>query len=195
MRSAAPPYFCKDMVLKYTPKEDIRISLELQQSMRPIGSSSNIKDKDGEIMKMTIVKLLAVVLTVMVLTGLTGCHATKGDTPDKHQDHSEQQSQSQPQQTPPQQVLPQVQPTFSNEEIIDSFVPSSFNCVTLSVGDSHKPNCAIWLSSGMGTVYSSDESVVTVTTLGKVTAVGAGEAYVIIRAGTMYDVVRYTVTG
>ena len=43
-------------------------------------------------------------------------------------------------------------------------------------------------------MYSSDESVVTVSELGKVTAVGEGEAYVVITSNSQFQVTRYTVT-
>ncbi len=81
------------------------------------------------------------------------------------------------------------------DAIIDSFVPDSLNTFRLSVGDIHKPSAAVWLNGSHGAVYSSDESVVTVTDLGKVTAVGEGSAYVIIVGGTkMYKCYRYDVT-
>ncbi len=85
---------------------------------------------------------------------------------------------------------------------IRDFVPDPLNTVYLSVGQRHKPNAAIWSSI---TVYSSDESVVTVTDTGTVTAVGPGEAYVVIISNTsiqvnavmgtglMMEVIRYTV--
>lgn len=88
----------------------------------------------------------------------------------------------------------QFRPAFSYEEMIDSFVPNWNNCWDLEVGDAHKASGHIWLSDGRGSVYSSDESVVTVSSLGKVTAVGEGEAYVIITSGSLFEVTRYTVT-
>ena len=82
------------------------------------------------------------------------------------------------------------------DAIIDSFVPDSLNTFQLSVGDTHKPNAAVWLQGSRGAVYSSDESVVTVTELGKVTAVGQGSAYVIIvGGGRMNACYRYDVAG
>lgn len=82
------------------------------------------------------------------------------------------------------------------DAIIDSFVPDSLNTFQLSVGDIHKPNAAVWLQGSRGAVYSSDESVVTVTELGKVTAVGQGSAYVIIvGGGRMNACYRYDVVG
>lgn len=89
----------------------------------------------------------------------------------------------------------QSQSAPSNEEVIESFVSSAFNTIDLKVGDEHKPQAAVWLPTDGGT-YSSDESVVTVTSLGKVTAVGKGSAYVIIRGqGAMYQAYLYNVSG
>ncbi len=82
----------------------------------------------------------------------------------------------------------------SYEDMIDSFVPSALNTFSLKVGGEHKPGAAIWLQSGKGSVYSSDESVVAISNLGKVTAVGEGTAYVVISAGTLFEVYRYDVT-
>ena len=68
------------------------------------------------------------------------------------------------------------------DSIIDSFVSNNLNTFELTVGEAHAPGATIWLNSEKGSVYTSDESVVTVTELGKVTAVGEGTAYVIIGA-------------
>ena len=82
------------------------------------------------------------------------------------------------------------------DAIIDSFVPDALNTFELSVGDTHNPNAAVWLQGSRGAVYSSDEAVVTVTELGKVTAVGQGTAYVIIvGGGKMNACYRYDVVG
>lgn len=81
------------------------------------------------------------------------------------------------------------------EAIIDSFVSDELNTYELTVGEAHAPQAKLWLKSGDGSVYTSDENVVTVTDLGKVTAVGEGTAYVII-AGTgneMYQTYCYHV--
>lgn len=66
------------------------------------------------------------------------------------------------------------------EKIIDSFVPDSLNTFELTVGEAHAPQAKVWLKSGGGSVYTSDENVVTVTELGKVTAISEGTAYVVI---------------
>ena len=70
--------------------------------------------------------------------------------------------------------------TLDYDAIIESFVSDNLNTFELTVGEAHAPGAAIWLDSGKGSVYTSDENVVTVTELGKVTAVGEGTAYVII---------------
>ena len=82
----------------------------------------------------------------------------------------------------------------SYDEMIDSFVSTKLNTFSLQVGGEHKPGAALWLQSGAGSVYSSDESVVTVSDLGKVTAVGEGTAYVVIKSMTLFEVYRYDVT-
>ena len=85
------------------------------------------------------------------------------------------------------------------DHIIDNFVEDSFNHTTLVVGEEDKPQAAIWLQNSVAgcETYTSDPSVVTVTDLGKVEAVGPGTAYVIITAnyGTMHDIHRYDVVG
>ncbi len=81
------------------------------------------------------------------------------------------------------------------DAIIDSFVESGLNTFELYIDETHAPNATVWLKGGEGSVYTSDESVITVTQLGKVTAVGEGSAYVIIGAmgNAMYEVYRYDV--
>lgn len=81
------------------------------------------------------------------------------------------------------------------DEIIESFVESPLNTFELYIDDAHAPTATVWLKNGMGSVYTSDENVVTVTKLGKVTAVGEGSAYVIIAGmgNLMYEVYRYDV--
>ena len=81
------------------------------------------------------------------------------------------------------------------DKMIESYVPDHFNQVTLSVGEIDGPQARIWLQSKLGSVYTSDESVVTISDLGKVTAVGPGTAYVVITAptGALFEVYHYTV--
>ena len=80
------------------------------------------------------------------------------------------------------------------DRMIESFVPDSFNTKSLAVGEVDGPQARIWLESGMGTVYTSNDKVVTISDLGKVTAVGTGSAYVVITGmGGMFEVYRYDV--
>lgn len=141
-------------------------------------------------------KLIAVTMVLVLMVSFAGCGAV-----DKYLDLAggvvENMENVQTQQNRffdliEEQLQPR--PSFSYEEMIDSFVPSLSNCWDLEVGDSHKPNAACWLTNGRGDVYSSDETVVTVSKLGKVTAVGEGEAYVIITGSTLFQVMHYTVT-
>ena len=84
------------------------------------------------------------------------------------------------------------------DQIIGSFVSDSLNTTELEVGQEDKPGSAIWLQQGFikGKVYCDNESVVQVTDLGKVVAVGPGTAHVVISTiGGMWDVHRYNVTG
>lgn len=81
------------------------------------------------------------------------------------------------------------------QDMIDEFVPDRLNTFELEIGEMDKPTAAVWLMSGNGTAYSSDESVVTVSDGGKVTAVGEGSAYVVITISSMYEVYRYDVHG
>lgn len=85
--------------------------------------------------------------------------------------------------------------TLDYEAIIESFVSDGLNTFELTVGDAHAPGATIWLESGNGSVYTSDENVVTITELGKVTAVGEGTAYVIIgtQRNSMYETYCYHV--
>lgn len=83
----------------------------------------------------------------------------------------------------------------SNEELIESFVPDSFNQKTLNVGDVDKPSEAGWLQNG-GEVYSSDSSVATVSADGTVKGVSGGVAYVLIKTnfGNMQKLVKYIIS-
>ena len=82
------------------------------------------------------------------------------------------------------------------EEIIESFVPDKLNTTEMEVGDEDKPTSAVWLqqNGSNAEIYCDNEDVVTVTKLGKVTAVGFGTAHVIISSGGMWDIHRYNVT-
>lgn len=125
-------------------------------------------------------KLIAVTMVLVLMVSFAGCN-----TAEKYVTAVEGIMEN---------VQAQFRPAFSYEEMIDSFVPNWNNCWDLKIGDAHKASGSIWLSNGRGSVYSSDESVVTVSSLGKVTAVGEGEAYVVITSGSLFQVTRYTVT-
>ena len=81
------------------------------------------------------------------------------------------------------------------DEYIENFVPSSLNTTELYIGDSHSPNAAVWVQGGNeDRVYSDNTDVVTVSPYGKVTAVGEGEAHVVIKGlGNMHEVYLYKV--
>ena len=83
------------------------------------------------------------------------------------------------------------------DEYIENFVPSSLNTTELYVGDSHSPTAAVWVQGGnKDRVYSDNTDVVTVSPYGKVTAVGEGEAHVVIKGlGNMHEVYLYKVYG
>ena len=120
------------------------------------------------------------------------------ETPSEESRPSETPSEeSRPSETPSEESRPSETPSEEPSEfdkLIENFVPGSFNTFILKVGDVHKPNAAVWLSSGKGTVYSSDENVVTISEYGKVTAVGKGTAYIVIVAITgMSQVYQYIV--
>lgn len=139
-------------------------------------------------MKKAITVILTVALTVLMVLSMVGCdmsdiggqissYASKLSGGETEIDTNELQQKY--------------------DDIIDSFVGSALNTFEMTVGDTHSPNATVWLKTGNGSVYSSDESVVTVTELGKVTAVGEGSAYVIIMAdktgNSLYEIYRYDV--
>ncbi len=81
------------------------------------------------------------------------------------------------------------------DEYIEEFVPSVLNTFELYVGEDHSPDAAIWVQSGKADkVYSDNTNVITVSPYGKVTAVGEGEAHVVIMGlGNMHKVYLYKV--
>lgn len=80
------------------------------------------------------------------------------------------------------------------QEAINSFVPTSLNTAVLSIGGKHTPTAAVWLVGGNGSCYSTDESVIVVSSTGTATAVGVGEAFVVIKTGgNMYSIFKYIV--
>lgn len=110
----------------------------------------------------------------------------------------EEPAESQParQENPESQALSDIPDAHRElfQTAIDDFVSTPLNSFTLSIQQTHKPGAALWLKSG-GYAYSSDTSVVTVSSGGKVTAVGPGSAYVIIISSLpgMYDICLYNV--
>ena len=126
-------------------------------------------------------KLVAGLLVIMLVFTFTGCGAV-----DKVLEKF---------QTTLNQTLEKETTELDYDAIIESFVAGPLNTFELYIDDVHAPIANVWLKNGMGTVYSSDENVVTVSELGKVTAVGEGSAYVIIGAmgNSMYEVYRYDV--
>lgn len=126
-------------------------------------------------------KLVAGLLVIMVMFSFTGCGMV-----DKVLEKFE---------TTLSQTATNETKELDYDAIIESFVAGPLNTFELYIDESHAPTATVWLKNGMGSVYSSDESVVTVTNLGKVSAVGEGTAYVIIGAmnNSMYEIYRYDV--
>lgn len=81
--------------------------------------------------------------------------------------------------------------TFDFETAISEFESTSLNTYTLKLGETDTPDAAVWTNNGRTKCYSSDESVVTVSDKGLVTAVGEGTAYVVIDTGSMYKLYKY----
>lgn len=129
-------------------------------------------------MKKLVKTILAGLMAATMLTSLVGCKGINITLNGFGSNKSEQKE-------------------INYQTMIDSFVSSPLNTFELTIGDAHAPNAAIWLKNqaANGTAYTSDDKVVTVTELGKVTAVGEGSAYVVITAqnGAMFEVYRYDV--
>ena len=83
-------------------------------------------------------------------------------------------------------VAPALATGFNFEDAISEFYSDGTNTFELAIEKTHKPGAALWTEGGMATCYSSNESVVTVSEKGLVTAIGEGTAYVAIDAGSMY---------
>lgn len=90
-------------------------------------------------------------------------------------------------------VAPALATGFNFEDAISEFYSDGTNTFELAIEKTHKPGAALWTEGGMATCYSSNESVVTVSEKGLVTAIGEGTAYVAIDAGSMYKLYCYTV--
>lgn len=90
-------------------------------------------------------------------------------------------------------AMPALAAEFDFETEISEFNPTSLNTYELKIGETHTPGAAVWADKGE--CYSSDETIVTVSSQGDVTAVSEGTAYVAIVASTgMSEVYRYDVT-
>lgn len=162
-------------------------------------------------MKTMFAKILVTVMTLTLMASFTGCGALKEQLDEIEAQREQLQSEIEERKEQSAANKKQIEETgkdvmdsvnkmkeqmerrYSFEELIENFVPTGLNSYELSVGQEHKPSAAMWLSSG-GEVYTSDPNVVTVTELGKVTAVGDGQAYVVICDGSMYQVYMYTVS-
>lgn len=84
------------------------------------------------------------------------------------------------------------------EKMIAGFEESPLNVFELTLGENHVPGAAIWIEKTGGPTYSGAPDVVTVNKYGKVTAVGKGEAFVVIVSpisDAMYQVYKYVVYG
>ena len=129
-------------------------------------------------MKKIIKTVLAGILSAVMLLSLVGCKGINITLNGFGSNKNEQKE-------------------INYQAMIDSFVAGPLNTFELTIGDEHAPNATVWLKNqaANGTAYTSDESVVTVTEFGKVTAVGEGTAYIVITAqnGAMFEVYRYDV--
>lgn len=91
-------------------------------------------------------------------------------------------------------AIPALAVGFDFETAIAEFKSTPLNTIALEVGETHTPTAAIWAEHGSATCYSNNESVVTVSKAGTVTAVGEGAAYVAIDTGAMYELYCYNVS-
>ncbi len=81
------------------------------------------------------------------------------------------------------------------EALINDFLPDEKNTISLAIGKTHIPDASIWLENGDGSVYTNNEAVATVSEDGEVTAIGEGQAYIIISGqhNSVSTVYRYDV--
>ena len=91
-------------------------------------------------------------------------------------------------------TIPALAAGFDFETAIAEFKSTPLNTIALKVNETHTPTAALWAQQGMATCYSNNESVVTVSKEGTVTAVGEGTAYVAIDTGAMYELYCYNVS-
>ncbi len=133
---------------------------------------------------MKVLKSLTVILLLMILAfSLAGCKEKTAVT----------EPEIMPEQEMPREETEPVELDYDG--MINSFVPNENNTVSLSVGDTHLPDASIWLENGDGSVYTSNEAVVTVADDGIVTAVGEGHAYIIVggQKNSVSTIYRYDV--
>lgn len=91
-------------------------------------------------------------------------------------------------------TIPALAAGFDFETAIAEFKSTPLNTIALKVNETHTPTAALWAQQGIATCYSNDETVVTVSKEGTVTAVGEGTAYVAIDTGAMYELYCYNVS-
>lgn len=75
--------------------------------------------------------------------------------------------------------LPEI-PHMDAEELIEDFVPDSFNVLFLKSGEKEKARSADFVLSNGGECYSTDENVATVSSSGVITGRGKGCAYIFV---------------
>ena len=91
-------------------------------------------------------------------------------------------------------TIPALATGFDFETATAKFNSTPLNTFALEVGKTHTPNAAVWAQQGQATCYSNNETVVTVSADGTVTAIGEGTAYVAINTGSMYELYCYNVS-
>ncbi len=80
------------------------------------------------------------------------------------------------------------------QEEIDNFVSDFGNTIQLTVGETHKPQAAIWLKGNDDAdCYSTNEDVATISEGGFVKAIAEGEVFIVIRSNTMFKVYKYII--
>lgn len=126
--------------------------------------------------------LIAVLLICAMLFTVVGC----AEKPQEKRDDEEKETK---------ELTEKTVKTPDYDAIIDDFTPTELNTFELSVGEEATATFGTVAVNGKTVSYSSDESVVTVTDLGKVTAVGEGSAYVILSSvdGNVSVIYRYDV--
>lgn len=90
--------------------------------------------------------------------------------------------------------IPVLATGFDFDTAIAEFKSTPLNTIALKVNETHTPTAALWAQQGIATCYSNNETVVTISKEGTVTAVGEGTAYVAIDTGAMYELYCYNVS-